>query len=241
MHFELVHGTGPSSGWISTRSKGNALVSRCAPIIACFYGGGMKADQGRSSMKAFLNKVDEAGGSLHQSSHGLTDAAPAAPLQTYNMINSKSCAPGVFQVGVEFEQPQAGFRDVVVLDHPGGEGLEDFGTGLHESKLHPVDQRFKQIASHATICFHTGALGALWGERTAESSGYISRLEGKLDENPRHRGRTVMVVCFSHGCVAGSHNLFISIDAMHNPLKSWISLECLSPRKGVMATIEDSC
>ncbi|CAJ1445009.1 unnamed protein product [Effrenium voratum] len=57
-------GSGPDEGWISAKLKDKALAVRIedlAPVLVCFYSGGMTSAQGRAHLRVFLEAARAAG------------------------------------------------------------------------------------------------------------------------------------------------------------------------------------
>lgn len=67
LSFERLAGTGPSKGWVSLAVKGTQLVAKSdkdlpgTPVLACFYSGGMTAQQGLESLKPFVSAATNVG------------------------------------------------------------------------------------------------------------------------------------------------------------------------------------
>mmetsp|Transcript_50691 Transcript_50691/g.151680 ORF Transcript_50691/g.151680 Transcript_50691/m.151680 type:complete len:345 (-) Transcript_50691:108-1142(-) len=67
LSYELVYGSGPLKGWISLKLKSADLVKKTdrepppQPVLACFYSGGMNAQQGRGQLAHILAAM-KAGG-----------------------------------------------------------------------------------------------------------------------------------------------------------------------------------
>lgn len=67
LSFERLTGAGPSKGWVSLAVKGTQLLAKSgkelpgAPVLACFYSGGMTAQQGLENLKPFVSAARHIG------------------------------------------------------------------------------------------------------------------------------------------------------------------------------------
>lgn len=71
LSYERLSGAGPLKGWVSLQMKGADLVVKSdkepplAPVVACFYSGGMNAMQGRGHVKPLLSTLKVSGPTDH--------------------------------------------------------------------------------------------------------------------------------------------------------------------------------
>uniref|UniRef100_A0A7S2DIX4 AB hydrolase-1 domain-containing protein n=1 Tax=Alexandrium andersonii TaxID=327968 RepID=A0A7S2DIX4_9DINO len=67
LSYERLSGAGPPKGWVSLKFKSTDLVVQTdkepppAPVLACFYSGGMTGPQGRNQLKALFQVMEGAG------------------------------------------------------------------------------------------------------------------------------------------------------------------------------------